>query len=50
MIPSEQKEVFWILDFVGEQEANGLEALLASVHVVAEEQVIGLRRKPAILK
>ena len=50
MISSEQKEVFRILDFVGEQEADGLEALLASIHVVAQEQVVGLRRETTVLE
>ena len=36
------------LNFVGEEEADGLHGLLAAVHIVAEEDVIGLGRKAAV--
>jgi hypothetical protein len=33
-----------------EQQADGLQALLAAVHIVPQEQVVGLRREAAVLK
>ena len=50
MVASEQEEVLRVFDFVGEQETNGLETLLATIHVIAEEQVVGFRRKTAVLE
>lgn len=35
---------------VCQQETDGLQALLAPVYVVAEKEIVGLWRKPAILK
>ncbi|KAG7267269.1 hypothetical protein CRUP_014998 [Coryphaenoides rupestris] len=34
----------------GQQQADGLQGLLAPVHVVAQEQVVGLWREAAVLK
>jgi len=42
MIPPQEEEVFWIFDLVREQEAHDLQRLLPTIHVVPEEQVIGL--------
>ena len=50
MVAPEKEEVFWVLDFVGQQQADGLQRLLPSVNVIAQEEVIGLRRKSAIFK
>jgi len=35
---------------VRQQQADHLQALLAAVHVVAQEQVVGLGREPAVLE
>jgi hypothetical protein len=37
VVTAEDEEVFGVLDLVGEEKANGLEGLLASVDVVAEK-------------
>lgn len=37
MIAAEQKEIFWIFDLVRQQEANCLQGLFATIHIVAEE-------------
>ena len=50
VVAPEQEKVFWVLDLVGEEEADGLEGLFASVYVVTQEQVVGLGREAAILK
>ncbi len=50
MVSSEKEKVFWIFDFVGQEEANGFEALLPSVYVITKEEVIGLRWKTPIFK
>ena len=50
MVTAEDEEVFRVLDLVGEQQADGLEGLLASVDVVAQEEVIGLWGEPAVLE
>lgn len=50
MVPPKNEKVFGILDFVGEEKANGLERLLPAIDVVAQEEVIGLWREAAILK
>ena len=50
MVPPEQEEVLGVLDLVGQQQADGLQGLLASVHVVSEEQIVGLGGEAAVLK
>ncbi len=50
VIPSEEKEILRVFNLVGQQEADGLHGLFASVHVIPEEQVVGIRRKRAVFK
>jgi hypothetical protein len=40
MVTTQQEEVLRILDFIGKKQANGFEALLASVYVVTQEQIV----------
>ena len=50
MVSPEQEEVLRVLDLVGQQEADGLQALLPPVDVVAQEEVVGLGREAAVLE
>lgn len=50
MVSSQQKKVFWVFDLVGQQEADGLQRLLASVHIVAQEKVVALWGEASIFK
>ena len=50
MVSAEDEEVFGVLDLVGEEEADGLETLFPAVDVVAEEEIVGFWRKPAVLE
>ena len=37
MIATEDEKVFWILDLVGEQQANRLQALPPPIHIIPKE-------------
>ena len=50
MVAPEQEEVLRVFDLVGQQQADGLQRLLPSVHVVAQKQIVGLRGEAAIFK
>ena len=50
MVTTEEKKVFRILYLVGEEEADCFQRLLPSVHVVAQEEIVSIGRKCAILK
>lgn len=50
MIAPQQEKVLWVFDFVGQQQADRLQRLFASVHVVAQEQVVGLRGESSVLE
>jgi len=50
VVSTENEEVLWVLDLVGEEEADGLETLLATVDIVPEEEVIRLGREAAVLE
>ena len=50
VVAAQDEEVFGVLDLVGEEQADGLERLLASVNVVTQEEVVCFRREPAIFE
>ena len=50
VVAPEEEEVVRVPDLVRQQQADGLDALLAAVHVVAQEQVVGRRRQAAVLE
>lgn len=50
VVAAEDEEVLGVLDLVREQEADGLERLLATVDVVTEEKVVGLRGETTVLE
>lgn len=50
MIPTEDEEVFWVLDLVREEQANGFKGLLASVDVVPKEEVVCFGWKSSVFK
>jgi hypothetical protein len=50
MVPTEEEEVLGVLDLVGEEETDGLQRLLASVHIVPEKQIVGIRWETTIFK
>lgn len=50
VVTAEDEEVLGILDLIGEEQADGLEGLLATVDVVTEEEVVGLGGEAAVLE
>lgn len=50
MVATQDEEVFGVLDLVGEQKADGLERLLASIYVISKEEVVRLWRETTILE
>jgi hypothetical protein len=50
VVSAQEEEVFRVLDLVREKQADGLEALLAAVDVVAQEQVVGLGGEATVLE
>ena len=50
VVPTEQEEVLRVLDLIGQQQADGLQRLLAPVHVVPQEQVVTLWREATVLE
>jgi hypothetical protein len=50
VVTAQDEEVLGVLDLVCEEQADGLERLLATVYVVAQEEVVGLRWETAILE
>lgn len=50
MVPTEQEEVLRVLDLIGQQQTDGLQRLLASVHIVPQKEVVAFRREAAILE
>lgn len=50
VVTAENEEVFGVLDLVGKEQADSLEGLLATVDVVTEEQVVGLRGETTVFE
>jgi len=50
VVTTENEEVLGVLDLVGQEEADGLEGLLATVDVVAEEEVVRFGREAAVFE
>lgn len=50
MVAPQQEEVLGVLDLVSEQQADGLQRLLAPVHIVSQKQVIALRGEAPVLE
>lgn len=50
VVSSQQEEVLWVLDLVSEQQTDGLQGLFTPVHIVTEEQVVGLWGEATVLK
>jgi len=50
VVATQEEEVLGVFDLVGEGTYGTLNALLSSVDVVAEEEVVGLGRKATILE
>jgi hypothetical protein len=50
VVTAEDEEVLGVLDLVCEEQTDGLEGLLATIYVVAEEEVVGLWRETAVLE
>lgn len=50
MVPPQQEEVLRVFDLVGQQETDGLQRLLPSVHIVSQEQVVALRGVSSVLE
>ena len=50
VVAAQDEKVLGVLDLVCEQKADGLEGLLASVDVIAEEEVVGLWGEAAVFE
>lgn len=50
VIPSQQEKVLWVFNLVSQQQADGLQRLLPSVHIVPQKQVVTLRGVSTVLK
>lgn len=50
VVAPQDEKVLGVLDLVGEKQADGLERLLATIYVVAKEEIVGLWRETAVLE
>mmetsp|Transcript_62983 Transcript_62983/g.148318 ORF Transcript_62983/g.148318 Transcript_62983/m.148318 type:complete len:388 (-) Transcript_62983:529-1692(-) len=50
VVASKHEEVFGVLNLVRQKQADAFQALGAAVYIVAQEEVVGLGREPAVLK
>jgi hypothetical protein len=50
VIATEDEEIFRILDLVGQEQADGLKGLLASIDVVTQEEVVSFRWEATVFE
>lgn len=50
VVPSQQEKVLWVFNLVCQQQADGLQRLLPSVHIISQKQIVTLRGVSTILK
>jgi hypothetical protein len=50
MVATENEEILWIFDLVCQEQAYCLKRLLASIHVIAQEEVVCLGWEAAVLE
>lgn len=50
VVAAKDKEVLRILDLIGKQEADRLETLLSSVHIVTQEEIVSFWREASVFK
>jgi len=50
VVTAKQKEVFFILELIGQQQNNCLKTLLTAVNVVTKEEIVGIRRESTVFK
>lgn len=50
MVTSQDVDLGRVLDLEGEQQANGLDALSPSIHIITKEQIAGLGRQSAVFE
>lgn len=50
MVATENKEIFGVFDLVREQQADCLQRLLASIYVIAKEEVVRFRWESSVFE
>lgn len=50
MVSPQHEEVFRILDLVGQHQADSLDRLLSSVHVVPQEEIVAFTGEARVLE
>jgi hypothetical protein len=50
VVAAENEKVFGVLDLVCKEQADGLETLLATIHIVTEEEIIGFWRETTVFE
>lgn len=50
VVATKDEEVFGVFDLVREEKTDGFERLLATVHVISKEKVVGFRREATIFE
>lgn len=50
VVAAKQEEILRIFDFIGEQEADCLQRLLSTIHIITEEQVVRLWWEAAVFE
>ena len=50
MIASEEEEIFWVFDFIGEEQGNALDGVFPTIDVVSQEEIVCVAREASIFE
>lgn len=43
MVSSQEEEIFWILDLIGEEQSDSFQRLFTSINIISQEKVVSFR-------
>ena len=50
VVAAQQEKILWVFNLVCEKQAYGLQRLLPSVYIVAQEQIVAFRGEASVFK
>ena len=50
MVPTQNEEIFWVLDLVCKQQTYRLQGLFSSIDVIAKEEVVRFWRESSVFE
>ena len=50
VVAAQQEEILWVLDLVRQEQADRFKRLLPAIHIVSQEEVVGIGREASVFE